>query len=98
MVRYGDYSPPRIERSLNAFEAMVFAGEWREVAGSHPMGEMWRDVVAAGVSRGVSVGECCTLIPATLDGPDDKAPYMVWDEFCKRLWERVDVVPELVAA
>lgn len=97
MVRYGDYAPPRA-MALNVFEEMRFVGAWRDVAGEHPLGEMWRDVVAAGLLYGVSVVEQVGLIPVVFDGPDDKAPYAVWDRFCSRLWDCVDVVPELVAA
>ena len=38
------------------------------------------------------------LIPVVFDGPDDRSPFVVWDLFCARVWERVDFVPELVAA
>ena len=97
MVRYGDYAPPRA-MVLNVFEEMRFEGAWRDSAGGHPLGEMWRDVIAAGVSHGVSVFEQVNLIPVVFDGPDDREPFLVWDRFCARLWERVDVVPGLVAA
>ena len=97
MVRYGDYAPPRA-MSLNVFEEMRFEEAWRDVAGGHPLGEMWRDVAAAGMFYGVGLVEMVGLIPVVFDGPDDKAPYVVWDRFCARLWERVDVVPGLVAA
>ena len=97
MVRYGNYAPPRA-MTLNVFEEMRFMEAWRDVAGEHPLGEMWRDVVAAGVLYGVSVFEQASLIPVVFDGPDDKAPYAVWDRFCARLWERVDIAPEMVAA
>lgn len=97
MVRYGDYAPPRAT-ALTVFEEMRFVEAWRDVAGEHPLGEMWRDVVAAGVFYGVGVSEMAGLIPVVFDGPDDKAPYAVWDLFCARVWERVDVVPGLVAA
>lgn len=97
MVRYGNYAPPRA-MSLTVFEEMRFVEAWRDVAGEHPLGEMWRDVVAAGVLYGVSVVEQSSLIPVVFDGPDDDRPYMVWDRFCARLWECVDVAPELAAA
>ena len=97
MVRYGDYAPPRA-MVLNAFEKIYFEDSWRDAAGAHPMGEMWRDVVAAGMFYGVGLVEMVGLIPVVFDGPDDKAPYVVWDRFCARLWERVDDTPELVAA
>ena len=97
MVRYGDYAPPRA-MSLNVFEESRFEGAWRDVAGGHPLGEMWRDVVAAGVMFGVGLSEMVGLIPVVFDGPDDREPFLVWDRFCARLWERVDVVPGLVAA
>ena len=97
MVRYGDYAPPRA-MTLNVFEEMRFAEAWRDVAGEHPLGEMWRDVVAAGVLYGVSVVEQVGLIPVVFDEPDDRSPFVVWDRFCARLWDRVDVVPEMVAA
>ena len=97
MVRYGNYAPPRA-MALTAFEEKRFEELWRDVAGGHPLGEMWRDVVAAGVLYGVSVVEQVGLIPVVFDGPDDDRPYMVWDRFCSRLWDCVDVVPEMVAA
>lgn len=97
MVRYGDYAPPRA-MSLNVFEESRFVEAWRDAAGEHPLGEMWRDVVAAGLLYGVSVVEQVGLIPVVFYEPDDKTPYAVWDRFCSRLWERVDIVPELVAA
>ena len=97
MVRYGDYAPPRA-MVLNAFEKIYFEDEWGDAVGEHPLGEMWRDVVAAGVSHGVSVFEQVGLIPVVFDVPDERSPFVVWDRFCARLWERVDVVPELVAA
>ena len=97
MVRYGDYAPPRA-MALTVFEEMRFVEAWRDVAGEHPLGEMWRDVVAAGLLYGVGLSEMVGLIPVVFDGPDDRSPFVVWDLFCARLWERVDVVPELVAA
>ena len=97
MVRYGDYAPPRA-MALTAFEEMRFEGAWLDVAGGHPLGEMWRDVVAAGVMFGVGLSEMVGLIPVVFDGPDDREPFVVWDRFCARLWERVDAVPGLVAA
>ena len=97
MVRYGDYSPPRA-MVLNAFEKIYFEDAWRDTAVGHPLGEMWRDVVAAGMFYGVGLPEQVGLIPVVFDGPDDDRPYMVWDRFCARLWDRVDDVPELVAA
>lgn len=97
MVRYGDYAPPRA-MALTVFEEMRFVEAWRDVAGEHPLGEMWRDVVAAGLLYGVSVAEQVGLIPVVFDGPDDRSTFVVWDRFCARLWERVDVVPGLVAA
>ena len=97
MVRYGDYAPPRA-MSLNVFEEMRFAEAWRDVAGEHPLGEMWRDVVAAGLLFGLSVSEVAGLIPVIFDGPDEDRPFAVWDRFCARLWEHVDVVHGLVAA
>ena len=84
MVRYGDYAPPRA-MVLNVFEESRFEGAWR-------------DVVAAGVMFGVGLSEMVGLIPVVFDGPDDREPFLVWDRFCARLWERVDVVPGLVAA
>jgi hypothetical protein len=97
MVRYGDYAPPRA-MALNVFEEMRFEGAWLDAAGGHPLGEMWRDVVAAGVMFGVGLSEMVGLIPVVFDGPDDREPFLVWDRFCSRLWDRVDVVPGLVAA
>ena len=97
MVRYGDYAPPR-SMTLTVFEKIYFEDAWRDAVGEHPLGEMWRDVVAAGMFYGVGLPEQVRLIPVVFDGPDDTAPYVVWDRFCARLWERVDVVPELVAA
>lgn len=97
MVRYGDYAPPRA-MALTLFEKIYFEDAWRDAAGAHPLGEMWRDVVAAGMFYGVGLVEMVRLIPVVFDGPDDDRPYQVWDRFCSRLWERVDVAPELVAA
>lgn len=97
MVRYGDYAPPRAI-ALSEFEALRFEDAWRDAAGEHPLGEMWRDVVAAGMLHGVGLSEMVGLIPVVFDGPDDRSPFVVWDRFCARLWERVDVVPGLVAA
>lgn len=97
MVRYGDYAPPRA-MALNVFEEMRFKNAWRDVVGEHPLGEMWRDVVAAGMFYGVGLVEMVGLIPVVFDGPDDDWPYMAWDRFCSRLWERVDAVPEMAAA
>ena len=97
MVRYGDYAPPRA-MVLNAFEESYFENAWLNTTGGHPLGEMWRDVVAAGMFYGVGLSEIAGLIPVVFDVPDDKAPYAVWDRFCARLWERVDDTPELVAA
>lgn len=97
MVRYGDYAPPRA-MSLNVFEESRFEGAWRDIAGGHPLGEMWRDVVAAGVMFGVGVSEMVGLIPVVFDGPDDREPFVVWDRFCARLWERVEDSCVAVAA
>ena len=97
MVRYGDYAPPRA-MVLNAFEKVYFEDAWRDVAGEHPLGEMWRDVVAAGMFYGVGLVEMVGLIPVVFDGPDERWPFVVWDRFCARLWERVDDTPELAAA
>ena len=97
MVRYGDYAPPRA-MVLNAFEKIYFEDAWRDAVGEHPLGEMWRDVVAAGMFYGVGLSEIAGLIPVVFDGPDDRSPFVVWDRFCSRLWECVDVVPELSAA
>lgn len=97
MVRYGDYSPPRT-MVLTAFEKIYFEDAWRDAVGKHPLGEMWRDVVAAGMFHGVGLVEQVRLIPVVFDGPDDKAPYAVWDRFCARLWERVEDSCVAVAA
>ena len=97
MVRYGDYAPPRA-MALTVFEEMRFVEAWRDVAGEHPLGEMWRDVVAAGLLYGVGLSEMVGLIPVVFDGPDDRSPFVVWDLFCARVWERVDVMPGLAAA
>ena len=97
MVRYGDYAPPRAI-ALSAFEALRFEDAWRDAAGEHPLGEMWRDVVAAGMLYGVGLSEMVGLIPVVFDGPDERSPFVVWDRFCARLWDRVDDTPELVAA
>ena len=97
MVRYGDYAPPRA-MVLNTFEKMYFEDAWWDAVGSHPLGEMWRDVVAAGMFYGVSVAEQSSLIPVVFDGPDEDRPYQVWDRFCARLWERVEDSCVAVAA
>ena len=97
MVRYGDYAPPRA-MTLTVFEESRFEGAWRDSAGGHPLGEMWRDVVAAGVMFGVGVSEMVGLIPVVFDGPDDRSPFVVWDRFCARLWERVEDSCVAVAA
>ena len=97
MVRYGDYAPPRAI-ALSGFEALRFEGAWRDVAGEHPLGEMWRDVVAAGMFYGVGLSEMLGLIPVVFDGPDDREPFVVWDRFCARLWDRVEDSCVAVAA
>ena len=97
MVRYGDYAPPRA-MALTAFEEMRFAELWRDIAGEHPLGEMWRDVVAAGLLYGVGFVKQVGLIPVVFDEPDERSPFVVWDRFCARLWECVDTVPGSVAA
>lgn len=98
MVRYGSYSPPRVAPAISFVESRVFFDEWNCVAGEHPLGEMWRDVLSGGVALGVSVAEACSLIPVTFDDPDPRDPYRMWGLFCKRLYERADVIPEVVAA
>lgn len=97
MVRYGDYAPPRA-MVLNAFEQIYFEDAWRDAAGEHPLGEMWRDVVAAGMFHGVGLSEMVGLIPAGFDEPDDRSPFVVWDLFCSRVWERAYRLPVGVAA
>ena len=97
MVRYGDYAPPRA-MTLTVFEKIHFEDAWRDITGGHPLGEMWRDVVAAGMFYGVGLSEMVGLIPAVFDGPDDRSPFVVWDLFCARVWERADVGSGLVAA